>query len=158
MKDDSKKIYEYSGKGLALVDLLLKNPTLNSVDSGRILNAKPYLEMLLANGYLRDKRYDESIRLYTMLLDQERKKIGIKDRVEILESLTNNYNELHKFDSAMVFVSEALEVLKKDSIPESYRDIYEQQSISYAGLGQYEKAFSAYKKFKQEAIKIWQCQ
>lgn len=149
LKDDSKKIYEYSGKGLALVDLLLKNPTLNSVDSGRILNAKPYLEMLLANGYLRDKRYDESIRLYTKLLEQERKKIGIKDRVEILESLANNYNELHKFDSAMVFVSEALDVLKKDSIPESYRDIYEQQSISYAGLGQYEKAFSAYKKFKQ---------
>ncbi|MBI3232640.1 MAG: sensor histidine kinase, partial [Bacteroidetes bacterium] len=118
-------------------------------DSLAVLDGRFKLRMNLSYALSGEKKYSAAIKILLEQEDYTREKKGIIDQLDLLLLLAENNNYISEFNTALKYLAQANGLMKSDSVPKYFKDIYEEQSIAYVGLGQYQNAFESHRLFKQ---------
>jgi tetratricopeptide (TPR) repeat protein len=146
--NDVETAKKYSDEALRICDQLLAGtnspPRLNALNLYRrgALDVK-------AKVYEKHKEFDQALAIYKQLAEDVKDLPGVQQKVTYQVNLASVYEKTGKFDQSLEHLQQSLDLLKEDSIPYLYQNVYEGQANTYAGLGMYEKAFQAHKKFKE---------
>lgn len=149
MADSFGKARTCLDSGLALMKIKEKNPGRTPVEAAQFKFASGFLNRILALQLYNEKKFDASIELYKKELAESEASGRVRTTVDIMEGLAENYIEIKKLDSALNYTNKALVLLKTDSIPKSYKDVYRLQTIIYEKMGLYKDAFYALQQFKR---------
>lgn len=120
----------------------------NKADSSLFTYNVHYLFKTLAKQLYDEKKFDSSISLYKKLAGEITEENGVWNKDDLLLGIAKNFVETNNMDSALRYTNIALEVLKKDSIPQSYMNIYELQASIYEKQGRFKDAYYAFQKYK----------
>lgn len=136
-------------RGEALATALLKRPFLEPMDSVKFIYARSFLNKVSASIYAEEGNFNAAIALLKKeLADSKMYNVAGINKIEICTQLGDNYFRTGRFDSALVFTDLALEHLKTDSLPESYRNIYGLRAKIFSRTNRFEEAYQSHILFK----------
>lgn len=141
-------VFKYVDSGMMLVKIQYANPALTSEDSLRISYNVHFLKLQSGIAYSKEGKYQEAINIFIPEWEIIKTQKGSRDKLELLEQLAENYNNLKLYNTALQYTLLGLEILRQDSTLDGYVDIYEKQSEAYAGLKKFEEAYNAHVLFK----------
>ena len=145
---DFKKSRKYLDTALLLLSYKEKNGFLSQDDSAHTAYASMYLQKTLALQLHNERKFDSSIMIYKAVIRATTAGSGALNLVDLMRGLAESYIETKQYDSALVYMNSAVNVLKTDSIPESYKSVYKILATVYEKQGRYKEALEAHKLYK----------
>jgi hypothetical protein len=134
--------------GLALVKEKKKYPFPSEADSAQFAYVSHSINVIFALQLYKEKKFDSSILLYRSELSAIDENSGIRNKVDLMQGLSENFIEINKNDSALFYMDLALHLLKEDSIPKSYKDVYKLRAVIFEKMGRYKEALTAQQRYK----------
>lgn len=145
---DFNRSRKYLDTALLLLSYKIKNGFLSQEDSAHTAYASLYLQKTLALQLHNERKFDSSIMIYKAAIHATNPGSGALNLVDLMRGLSESYIEIKQYDSALAYMNSALNVLKTDSIPESYKSVYKILATVYEKQGRYKEALEAHKLYK----------
>jgi tetratricopeptide (TPR) repeat protein len=147
-KKDFLKARTNIDSGLVLAEAKSRSPLQPGAESAQFGFAVHYLNKMHALQLYNEKKFEASVALYKKEIAAIEEGGGIHNKVDLIQGLSENFIELNKYDSALFYTDAALDLLKEDSIPKSYMDVYKLRSVIYEKMGRYKEALYAQQLYK----------
>ena len=150
-----KEARSFISKGEELVKGLLKRRFPEPMDSIKFIYAVSILNKTSANVYFEEGNFNEAIKILRNELEKSKThNVAGINKIELYTELGKNYFQTGKNDSALAFTNLALEILKDDSIPQSYKDIYNLRANIFYKTNRFQEAYNAYFLYKNVSDSI----
>jgi two-component system, LytTR family, sensor kinase len=140
---------KYNDMGMQICNNLQQRKNNTPLDSVSLVNIRQYLLQVKASLLEKKKEFSQALLIYKQLSEEVSKNEGIEEKATYQKQIASVYSQTGEYAKSLEYANNTLELLKQDSIPDLYKDIYEIQATAYTGLGRYDKAFESQKLFKQ---------
>ncbi len=120
----------------------------NPNDSAANEQVRNYTLRLKINIMGEEGNYQEAIDALKKDIEEKGTGLGVASRVYAYKEIAKNYNRMKNYPEAINYLDQSLLALKEDSIPDLYMQVYELRSTAFAGMGNYEPAYTSYVSYK----------
>lgn len=145
----------YIQKGETLINTLRRRRFAEPMDSVKFNYAVSSLKKVSAGIYTDAGDFNAAIRMLKEELDDSKTyNIAGINKIEIYTGLGDNYFQTGRYDSALAYTDRALELLREDSIPDAYKNIYSLRAKIFSGMNRFREAYEAYVLFKNVSDSI----
>lgn len=148
--DELDQARSFINKGSLLVSELLKKSFTDKLDSVKFVYAKSYLNKASAQIYNREGKFKEAIMLFREEWEDSKKyDMAPVNKIDVLAGLGEGYYQMGNYDSALIYSDLAIALLKDDSTPMGYKNIYELRVKIFSKLGRFKDAYQSHVLYKQ---------
>lgn len=135
------KAREYLSRSLALLKAMEAKSGLTPRDTAEIVNLRTNINYMKATLNTEEGKFRDAIVIYLQELKDGGNEMGVSSQIDAYKGLSENYYLLKEYRISLGYTDSILHLLKIDSIPYSYMDVYAQRAKIFAGLGLFEEAY-----------------